>query len=99
MKVVIEFNLINFRMRAVIGFPSSGKGAFALRKKMKVLENTTCYLSRNPDNEKGEILSARNAFQPIQHYNVGEVSATISTIHEKGIDSNFRCNYLRYRSQ
>jgi hypothetical protein len=55
MSVETEINLLNFRMRAVIAFPSSGKGAFALRKRMKVLSNTICYLQRNPDNEEGKI--------------------------------------------
>jgi hypothetical protein len=41
-------------MRAVISFHSSGKGAFALRKKMKVLKMTECYLQRNPENANGQ---------------------------------------------
>ena len=44
----------DYRMISVIEFESKGKRAFALRKKMKALEETVCLLWRNPLNQDGE---------------------------------------------
>ena len=52
-----NFHDINFRMRAVASFPSRGKGAFALRRSLKVRKDTACELNRFPGNEHGEIQS------------------------------------------
>ena len=49
-----EYEIFIYRMRVVISFRSFGKGAFALRKKLKVLEMASCRLRRNPLNENGE---------------------------------------------
>ena len=52
-----NFHDTNFRMRAIASFQSRGKGAFALRRSLKVRKDTACELSRFPGNEHGAIRS------------------------------------------
>lgn len=54
MGVLIFPNYFDHRMISVIEFESKGKGAFALRKKMKVLQGAICLLRRNPLNPNGK---------------------------------------------
>ena len=48
-----NFHDITYRMRAVASFPSRGKGAFALRRSLKVKKDSACELNRFPENEFG----------------------------------------------
>jgi hypothetical protein len=47
-------SLPNYRMIAVIEFPARGKGLFALKKTIKVLEGAECSLQRDGNNRYGE---------------------------------------------
>ena len=54
------------RMRAILKFPSRGKGLFALRESLKVQKNALCTVERDPDNLSSEFV--------IEKVMLGEIS-------------------------